>query len=142
MARTVPAGITALSGVSVTRAPLFLVSIAGLGGYSSGEAVTFASTSFAANRVKSIGSFQAGYIDRKEKTYSKLSIVLDNLADNGSSSFPFTVLDASLNFEDRIVTVYAYSPDASDGVLIWWGFCGRPTFDGTEKTVSIDAAFF
>jgi hypothetical protein len=110
--------------------------------YSSGQQVSYGGNTYLKNRVKSIPSFQAGYIDRKDRDFSRLEIELDNLADDGSSSFPFTVLDASVNFEDSKITIYAYSPDASDAALMWWGFAGRPRFNGKDKTVTVGASFF
>src|SRR5512138_1029910 len=102
MPRTVPAGITALRGQQNTRAPIFLVEIqwATPKYYSSGEQVTFNGHVFEKNRAMSIPTFEAGLIDRKRNDFSKLEIKFDNLADNGSSSFPFTALEAAQNLED------------------------------------------
>ena len=145
MPRTVPAGITALIGQEVTYAPIFLVKWELAGGtqyLSSGPAVSFGGGSYVANRVKSIPSFEPGLIDRKTKDFSKIEIELSNLADDGSSTFPFTALDASTVFEDAKLTIYAYSPDAADAVLVWWGFSGRPKFSGDSKTLTLSATFF
>lgn len=140
--RTTSAGLQALRGLSEPGATILLVAIAGVGYYSSSSAVTYGGNTYVANRVKSIGSFEAMYVDRKVSHVSSVSIVLDNLADNGSSSFPFTVLDASINYEDRVVTIYAYSTVANDALIVWSGFAQRPNFDGVNKLVTLSASHF
>jgi hypothetical protein len=143
--RTVPAGITALQGVATTRAPLFLVEIrfpGGTGYYSSGEAVSFGGNSYAANRV-SISSLESGLIDRNHRNFSRIDIRLDNLADNGSSSFPFTVIEGASNPEDSLVFIHVYSPDAATAVAnVFWGYLGARKYDGNDKYASYTVSFF
>lgn len=90
----------------------------------------------------SIPSFQSGLIDRKRRDFDKLEIEFDNLANDGSSSFPFTQLEAGQNLEDAKVFVYAYSPTAADGVLLWWGWTQGRFFDGKQKKFKLSASFF
>lgn len=144
---TLPSGITALRGLSSTRAPIFLVEIqwpapAGTKYFSAGEQVTWNGHTWEKNRCMSIPTFQAGMIDRKTRDFDKLEIVFDNLADDGSSSFPFTALEAGQNLEDAKVFVYAFSPDAADAVLLWWGYTQGRSFGGADKTFKLSASFF
>jgi hypothetical protein len=142
--RTVPAGISALIGQSNVRAPIILMEwlLPSPVRYSSAEQVTYAGNVYAANRILSFPTFEAGYIDRKRREFSKLTIRLDNLADDGSSNFPIKALDAAQILEDYLINIYCYSPDAGDAVALWWGYSGRPTFDGSDKTVEVTATFF
>ncbi|MGA9769313.1 MAG: phage tail protein [Blastocatellia bacterium] len=146
--RTLPAGITALISAQSTRAPCFLVEIqwpapAGTKYYSSGEFVHWNGHDWEPNRAMSIPTFEAGLIDRKHTDFSRLQIKFDNLADNGSSSFPFTGLEGAQNLEDAKVFVHIYSPDAADGIAnVWWGFTAARDFSGEEKTVTISASFY
>lgn len=146
--RTLPAGISALNGVASTRAPLFLIEIqwpapAGTKYYSSGDQVTWNGHTWEKNRAMSIPILEAGLIDRKRTDFSKLQIKFDNLADNGSSSFPFTLLESGQNLEDAKVFVHIFSPDANDAIAnVTWGFTGARDYNGEEKTVTITASFF
>lgn len=147
MPLTLPAGITALRGLSSVRAPLFLVEIlwpapAGTKYFSSGEAVNWNGHDWEANRCMSIPSFEAGYIDRKSKDFTRLEIEFDNLANDGSANFPFTALEAGQNLEDAKVNIYAFSRDANDAVLIWWGHTAGRKFDGRDKKFALSATFF
>jgi hypothetical protein len=145
MPRTVPSGITALQGVAATRAPILLLKLALSGGtvyYSSAETITYGGNTYLANRIHSVGAFDAAYIDRKTNDSQKLEIEIDNVADNGSATFPLTALNASQSFEDAKATVYLYSPDASDAVLAWFGFVQGCTFSGGDKYCTISASFF
>lgn len=145
MPRTVPAGITALQGVATTRAPLFLVEIrfpGGTGYYSSGDAVSFGGNSYAANRV-SISSLESGLIDRNHRNFSRIDIRLDNLADDGSANFPFTVIEGAANPEDSLVFIHIYSPDAATAVAnVFWGYLGARKYDGNDKYASYTVSFF
>jgi len=144
MPRTIPGAIAAKTGSQSLRL-LWLVEWELSGGtqrLSSGEAVTFQGNAYQANRVISIGGLTAQYIDRSKREFGKITIKLDNLADNGSSAFPFTVLDASQVFEDAIVRVHLFDLDANDGVAnLWFGHSGRPTFNPSDKTVDVSASF-
>ena len=137
----------ALRGVSSLRAPIFLVEVqwpaaAGTKYFSAGEQVTWNGHTWERNRCMSIPTFQAGMIDRKTRDFDKLEIVFDNLADDGTASFPFTALEAGQNLEDAKVFVYAFSPDANDAVLLWWGYTQGRTFGGADKTFKLSASFF
>ncbi len=145
MPRIVPASIQALASQENTRAPVWLMKwelASGTRYYSSGEQVNWGGQTWLGNRIKSLPSFEAGLIDRKNRNFARLEIELDNLADDGSANFHFTAIVAAEVVEDRKVTLYAYSPDANDAVLMWWGFSGRPEFDGDNKTAKLTASFF
>jgi hypothetical protein len=145
MPRTTPSGIQSLVGVSATRAPLYLMKWELSGGtvyYSSGEAVSYGGNTYAANRLASLPSLDSAFIDRKTNASSSIEIQLENLADNGSSTFPITALNASASFEDAKITIYAYSPDATDAVILWFGFTGATKFSGDGKSATISASFF
>lgn len=143
--RTTPAGIVALRGVATTREPVWLVKLELSSGtiyYSSGSAVSYGGNSYVANRIHSINSFEIAYIDRKINNALGLEVEIDNLADNGSAVFPVTALNAAVSFEDAKITVYCYSPDASDAVLMLWGHIGGVKFSGNEKYATISGSFF
>lgn len=143
--RTTPAGIVALRGVATTREPVWLVKLelsSGTVYYSSGSAVSYGGNSYVANRVHSINSFEIAYIDRKINNALGLEVEIDNLADNGSAVFPVTALNAAVSFEDAKITIYCYSPDASDAVLMIWGYIGAVKFSGGEKYATISGSFF
>lgn len=143
--RTTPAGITALRGVATTRAPIFLVKLelsSGTQYYSDGEAVSYGGNTYVADRVHSINSFDIAYIDRKINNALGLEIEIDNLADDGSAVFPITALNAAVSFEDAKVTLYCYSPDAADAVLMSWGYVGGVKFNGGDKYAVISGTFF
>lgn len=151
MPLTLPASITALRGVSSLRAPIFLVEIQwpapiGTKYFSMGDQVTWNGHTWEKNRCMSIPTFQCGMIDRKTRDFDRLEIVFDNLADDGSASFPFTAFEATplgpgQTLEDAKVFIYAYSPDAADAVLLWWGYSQGRFFDGAEKTFKMLASF-
>lgn len=141
--RSVPAGITALIGQSVIRV-LWLVKWelnTGTRYLSNGPSVSFGGNTYEANRVKSISGLVAQYVDRIRRDFPRLNLTLDNLADNGSASFPYTVLDASEVFEDKKLTVYCFFPGENAGLEVWWGYSGRPKFNPTEKTVEVSGSF-
>lgn len=143
--RTTPAGITALRGVATPPPPVWLVKLelsSGTVYYSYGEAVSYGGNSYVANRVHSINSFEIAYIDRKINNALGLEIEIDNLADNGSATFPITALNAGVTFEDAKVTVFCYSPDAADAVLMTWGYVGGVKFNGGDKYAVISGTFF
>ena len=143
MARTVPAAIAALVG-QVNIRVLWLVKWelnTGTRYYSSGPSVSFGGNTYEANRIRTVSSVVAQYVDRKRRDFPRLSITFDNLADNSSSSFPFTLLDAAEIFEDKKLTVYAYFPDQGEGLEVWWGYSGRPKFEDGEKTVEVTGSF-
>lgn len=143
MARTVPAGIASLVGAVNIRV-LWLVKWelnTGTRYFSSGPSVSFGGNTYEANRIRTVSSVVAQYVDRKRRDFPRLSITFDNLADNGSSTFPFTALDAAEIFEDKKLTVYAYFPLQGEGMEVWWGYSGRPKFDPAEKTVEVTGSF-
>lgn len=146
MPRTVPSGIASLVGVSATRAPILLLKLALSGGavyYSSAEAVSYGGNSYTANRIHRVGAFDCAYIDRKSSDAHQIEIEIDNLADNGSSTFPLTALNASQSFEDAKMTVHLYSPDAADAVAAtWWGYARGVKFSGDGKYCTISGTFF
>lgn len=144
--RSVPSSITALLGQAVLRAPLFLVKwelASGTVYFSSGEAVTYGGNSYAANRVKSISGLTSQYVDRKSKDWGRASIVFDNMPATIGAALPFQTLDAAGNLEDRRISVYLYFPDATDAVLVFWGFSGPPKFSDLldDPTCEISASF-
>src|SRR5262245_61497190 len=111
MPRTVPGSITALIGAKNLKTPLWLVKwelASGTQYFSSGNAATYGGNAYQANRVKSISGLAAQYIDRRNHEFGKASITFDNLANDGSSNFPFVALDAAGILEDRKLTVYCY----------------------------------
>lgn len=147
MPLTISPAIQALRGLSATRAPILLIQIdwpspAGSRFYSSSQSVTWSGHVWEANRAMSVPSFQSGLIDRKNKNFDRLEIEFDNLADNGSSSFPFTGLEAGQNLEDAKVSVFAYSPDALDAVQLWSGYTQGRGFGGKDKVFKLSADFF
>jgi hypothetical protein len=148
MPYTVPPGISALVGQKSARAPIFLVEIqwpapAGTKYYSSGEQVTWNGHTWEKNRAMSIPTFEAGMIDRKGQNTSDLEIRFDNLADDGSASFPFTALEAGQNLEDGKIFIHVYSPDAGTALANrWWGFIAGRETDPDEKSMTFKASFF
>lgn len=146
MPRTVPGGIAALRGQKNVRDPIFLVEIQFPGNpryFSSGEQVTWGGHVWEKNRVMSIQTLEVGSIDRKNQNFSDIEIKFDNLADDGSSNWPFTVLEAGQNLEDATVYVHVYSPDAGDAISkMAWGYTGGRKYSGSDKTVTLSASFF
>lgn len=144
MPRTVPAAISAKISTNYALRFLWLVEWRLSGGtkyLSSGQSVSFGGNTYEANRATEISGLTAQYIDRTHQEFSDISIKLDNLADDGSSSFPYTVLDASQVFEDAQVLIHFYDVDAADGVAnVWFGHSKRPTFS-PDKTVDLAASF-
>ena len=117
MPRTVPSGISSKIGTNYALRYLWLVEWRLPGGtqyLSNGQAVTFGGNTYTANRVVEISGLTAQYVDRTHHEFGDLSLKLDNLADDGSSAFPFTVLDASQVFEDAVLLVHFYDVDAAD----------------------------
>lgn len=144
MPRTVPGAISGKIG----QANLFFVwlvewQLPGIARYySSGLQVTYNGNVYERNRVEEISGLTAQYIDRKTREFGRITITLDNLADDGSSNFPFTALDAAQVFEDAIIKIHLYDVDAGVAVdSLWWGYSGRPTFNPEEKTVDLTASF-
>jgi fibronectin type 3 domain-containing protein len=145
MPRNVPASIAALRGQKNVRSPIWLVEwelASGTRRYSSGEQITWNGGTWEKNRVKEISQFKAGIVDGQRNDTPSITIVFDNRADDGSANFPFTLLTAGEVVEDRIVSIYAYSPDAQDAVAMPWGYSRRLEFDGTQKTATLKVDFF
>lgn len=144
MPRTVPSPITAKQGSGA----LFFIWLVELhpatGGafyLSSGPAVTFGGNSYTANRVKSIDGVTAQYIDRKRRDFGNVTIVLDNLADDGGSSFPYTGLEGSVDLTDARLFVHSFDVDANDGVdAIWSGYVKNRVYSPDDETVSVEAS--
>jgi len=144
MPRTVPAAILAKTGNQSLRF-IWLVEWRLSGGtqyYSDGPAVSFGGNNYQANRIKEISGLTAQYIDGKNRDFDPITITFDNLADNQSSAFPFTALDAVQVFEDAEIRIHLYDVDAAVGVSsVWFGYSRRPTFDPDSKYVSLQASF-
>lgn len=144
MPRQVPSSITALIGQQNLREPLWLVRwelASGTVYLSSGVGVTYGGNAYETFRVKSVSGLTAQYLDRNTREFGRASFTFDNLANDGSSNFPFVALDAAGVLEDRKMTVYLYFPDAADAVLFWWGYSGRPKFNDADHTVEVPGTF-
>jgi hypothetical protein len=132
-----------LVGQQNVQYPLLLAELhfaSGTVGYSSGKATTFNSISFQANRLKDI-TVQTGILDHANNNFGSTTLTICNLADDGSANFPIQGLDAAATLQDRLCILYLYSPDAADGIEIWRGYTGAPTYNGTDKTVQLPLTF-
>jgi len=147
MPRSVPAAILAKQGVN---GPLFFVVLVELqlaGGtsnhyFSSGPAVTFNGNTYEHNRVKSVDGLTGQFIDRKRRDFGSVSIILDNLADDGSATFPITGLEGTIDLGQGRVFVHCFDVDAGVGVdSIWQGYVKERTYNADDQTVAIAASF-
>ena len=147
MPRTVPAAILAKQGVDGPLFFILLVELQLAGGtsnhyFSSGPAVTFNGNSYERMRVKSVDGLVGQFIDRKRRDFGSVSIVLDNLADDGSATFPITSLEGTIDLGQARVFVHCYDVDAGAGVdSIWQGYVKERTYNPDDQTVAIAASF-
>src|SRR5882724_145402 len=99
MSRTIPGSISAKTG-SGALFFVWLVELHPVGGsalyLSSGRAVTFGGNAYEHDRVKSVDSLTAPYIDYKNLTFGSASIVLRGLSDDGSTALPYVTLEGSV----------------------------------------------
>lgn len=150
MPRSVPAGITAKQnntpGAGVSFLWLWLVEIHFSGGstvyYSSGQTASFGGNTYVANKVTELSGLTAQYIDRKRRDFGSVTITLDNLAEGGSSAFPVTVLEGSLDPAEARVFVHLFDAFSGAGVdAIWQGYVKDRQYDSENYTVTVNASF-
>jgi len=146
MPRSVPAAILAKQGVDGALFFVVLVELQLAGGsnhyYSSGPAVTFNGNAYEHNRVKSVDGLTGQFIDRKRRDFGSVSITLDNLADDGSATFPITGLEGTIDLDGGRVFVHCFDVDAGVGVdSIWQGYIKERTYNADDQTVAIAASF-
>lgn len=143
MPRTIPGPIAAKIGQSNLQL-VWLVEWRlnqGTQYFAMGQRVTYAGNTYIP-RVLSISGLTAPLIDRKQRDFGKLTVTLDNLADDGSSNFFVTALDANEVFEDKLLKVHLYDVDSGTAVdNLWSGYSTRPRFNSQDKTVELGATF-
>ena len=93
------------------------------------------------NRVKSISSLKEAYIDRKKAEFGDVTIELSDLADDGSTNFPFRALEAIDDFEDKPLRVYRYDHLTSTKTLKWWGISKRPDYPKGAHSCTLSGTF-
>ncbi len=108
--------------------------------YSMLGAVVFGGNSYEP-RITEISGLGGMYVDRKEADFAGLSVTLCNLADDWSSNFPFHLLDAADDFEDKAIRVYVLNRTAGTRRLFWHGITKRPEFDPENLTCTIAATY-
>jgi len=105
---------------------------------SSGRAVTFGGNAYEHDRVKSVDSLTAPYIDYKNLTFGSASIVLRGLSDDGSTALPYVTLEGSVNLEGARVFIHLYDVDAAAGVdALFQGYVKTRSY---EKTATLEAS--
>lgn len=92
-------------------------------------------------RILGIDGLQGQYIDADEADFGDVQVRLCDLADDGSTDFPFLALNVVDDFEDKEVHVYLYDATTDTKTLIWSGITTRPEFDPNEYTCTIRATF-
>ncbi|HND54666.1 MAG TPA: hypothetical protein PLV92_19780, partial [Pirellulaceae bacterium] len=93
------------------------------------------------NRIRKVAGLGGRYIDRKEAEFGDLVVTLCNLADDGSTNFPFHALNVVDDFEDKAFRVHLYDATTDEILWTWSGITKRPDFDPKEFTCTISATF-
>ena len=143
MPRTVPGAISGATGDMSRLALVMLVELHTSGGvfaYSSGEAATFNSQSFTADRVKSVSGLGSPYIDALNLNLGSATIVLSDMPDSGTTG-PITTIESSIDIGGAKVFLHIFDLLSGTGVNVWHGYVKGREYDTKAQTVKLDCSF-